>query len=265
MRRPVVAGNWKMHGSRSVTGALLTELEQRLDSEWPIDVVVFPPFVYLSDAARLLEGGQIRLGAQDVCAEAGGAFTGQVSASMLKDVGCRYVIVGHSERRRLYHEDDVLVARKFAAALHAGLTPELCVGETLEEREGHHTESVVARQLEAVMAMNGVASFAGAIVAYEPVWAIGTGRTASPQQAQAVHAYLRSRTAAQDANIARHLRILYGGSVKGGNAAEIFAMPDVDGGLVGGASLSADEFQHICAAAALRESVSGSVPGTVRH
>jgi triosephosphate isomerase (TIM) len=252
MRRPVVAGNWKMHGSRSANGALLADLEERLKPEWPIDVVVFPPYVYLVEATRMLDGGQIQVGAQDVCAEAGGAFTGQVSAAMLKDVGCRYVIVGHSERRRLYHEDDALVARKFAAVLRAGLTPVLCVGETLEEHEAHHTESVVARQLEAVTAMSGVAGFAQAIVAYEPVWAIGTGRTASPQQAQVVHAHLRSRIAAQDANIARQLRILYGGSVKGGNAAELFSMPDVDGGLVGGASLSADEFQQICAAAAVR-------------
>jgi len=252
MRRPVVAGNWKMHGLRSANQALLTELEQRLESEWPIDVVVFPPYVYLADAIRILDGGQIRVGAQDVCAEASGAFTGQVSASMLKDVGCRYVIVGHSERRRLYHEDDALVARKFAAVLQSGLTPVLCVGETLEEHEANHAQAVVARQMDAVIALNGIASFAQAVVAYEPVWAIGTGRTASPQQAQGVHAYLRSRIAAQDANIARHLRILYGGSVKGGNAAELFAMPDVDGGLVGGASLSADEFQQICAAAAVR-------------
>lgn len=255
MRRPVVAGNWKMHGSQSVNQALLTELERRLKPEWPIDVVVFPPFVYLADAARLLEEGQIRVGAQDVCAEAGGAFTGQVSISMLKDVGCRYVIVGHSERRRLYHEDDALVARKFAAVVQAGLTPVLCVGETLEEHEAHQAEAVVARQIDAVIAMNGIASFAHALVAYEPVWAIGTGHTATPQQAQGVHAYLRGRFAAQDANIAGRLRILYGGSVKGGNAAELFAMPDVDGGLVGGASLSADEFQQICAAAALRETV----------
>ena len=190
------------------------------------------------------------MGAQDLCAEPVGAFTGQVAASMLKDVGCHYVIVGHSERRRLYHEDDVLVARKFGAALQAGLTPVLCVGETLEEREANRTESVVARQLEAVTAMNGVSSLSNAIVAYEPVWAIGTGRTASPQQAQAVHAYLRSRIDAQDAKMARHLRILYGGSVKASNAAELFSMPDVDGGLVGGASLSADEFLEICAAAA---------------
>jgi triosephosphate isomerase (TIM) len=241
-----------MHGSRAANSALLTELERGLKPEWPIDVVVFPPFVYLSDAARLLDDGQIQLGAQDVCAEPGGAFTGQVGASMLKDVGCRFVIVGHSERRRLYHEDDALVARKFAAALQAGLTPVLCVGETLEEHEAQQAEAVVARQIDAVTAMNGIASFARGIVAYEPVWAIGTGRTASPQQAQAVHAYLRSRIAALDAKIAGQLRILYGGSVKGGNAAELFAMPDVDGGLVGGASLSADEFRQICAAAAVR-------------
>jgi triosephosphate isomerase len=227
-------------------------LERRLKPEWPIDVVVFPPYVYLTDAGRLLDGGQIRVGAQDVCAEAGGAFTGQVSVAMLKDVGCRYVIIGHSERRRLYHEDDALVARKFAAVVQAGLIPVLCVGETLEEHEAHQAEAVVARQIQAVIAMNGIASFAQAIVAYEPVWAIGTGRTATPQQAQGVHAYLRGRIAAQDANIAGRLQILYGGSVKGGNAAELFAMPDVDGGLVGGASLSADEFQQICAAAAVR-------------
>jgi triosephosphate isomerase len=253
MRRPVVAGNWKMHGSRTANQALLTELERRVPAEWPIDIAVFPPFVYLSDAVRLLDGGPIRVGAQDVCAEAGGAFTGEVSVAMLKDVGCRYVIVGHSERRRLYHEDDALVARKFAAVLQAGLTPIVCVGETLEEHEAHRAEAVVSRQIDAVLAMNGIASLANAIVAYEPVWAIGTGRTATPDQAQTVHAYLRSRIAAQDANIAGRLRILYGGSVKGGNAAELFGMPDVDGGLVGGASLSADEFQQICAAAALRE------------
>jgi triosephosphate isomerase (TIM) len=252
MRRPVVAGNWKMHGSRSANEALLSELVERVKPDWHIDVVVFPPYVYLSDAVRAVEEGDIGVGAQDLCAEAPGAFTGQVAAAMVKDVGCRYVIVGHSERRRLYHEDDALVARKFAAALGAGLTPVLCVGETLEEREAHRTEAVVARQLDAVTAMVGIASFASAIVAYEPVWAIGTGRTASPQQAQEVHAYLRSRIAAQDAKMAGRLRILYGGSVKASNARELFAMADVDGGLVGGASLSADEFLEICSAAAVR-------------
>jgi triosephosphate isomerase (TIM) len=252
MRRPVVAGNWKMHGSRAANETLLTDLAERLNPDWRTDVAVFPPYVYLADAVRLLEGLDVGVGAQDVCAEPIGAFTGQVAAAMLKDIGCKYVIVGHSERRRLYHEDDVLVARKFGAALKAGLTPVLCVGETLEEREGMRTEAVVARQLDAVIAMNGVASFADGIVAYEPVWAIGTGRNASPQQAEEVHGYLRSRIAAQDAKLGSRVRILYGGSVKASNAAELFSMPDVDGGLVGGASLSADEFLQICAAAAAR-------------
>ena len=252
MRRPMVAGNWKMHGSHARNAVLLDDLERRLNPDWPIDVVVCPPFVYLAETARRLADGKIYLGAQDVGAEAAGAFTGQVSAAMLKDVGCRYVVVGHSERRRLYHEDDALVGRKFAAVLQAGLTPVLCVGETLEEREAQQTEAVVSRQLDAVVAMHGVASLGRAIVAYEPVWAIGTGRTASPSQAQAVHGLLRSRIAMRDAKIADHVRILYGGSVKGGNAAELFCMPDVDGGLVGGASLSADEFEQICAAAAQR-------------
>jgi triosephosphate isomerase len=252
MRRQMVAGNWKMHGSRSANQALLAELEMSLKPDWPIDIVVFPPYVYLSDAVRALEGGRIGTGAQDVCAESGGAFTGQVSASMLKDVGCSHVLVGHSERRRWYHEDDALVARKFAAVLAVGLTPVLCVGETLDERETQQTETVIARQLDAVITMHGVAGFSHAILAYEPVWAIGTGRTASPEQAQAVHCFLRDRIHAQDAKMARHLRILYGGSVKAGNAEELFSMPDVDGGLVGGASLSADEFQQICAAAAAR-------------
>ncbi|HEY2683530.1 MAG TPA: triose-phosphate isomerase [Steroidobacteraceae bacterium] len=252
MRRPMVAGNWKMHGSRASNQTLLTDLEGKVKSEWPIDIVVFPPYVYLSDVARMVEEGPIGVGAQDVCAESSGAFTGQVSAAMLKDVGCSYVIVGHSERRRMNHEDDTLVARKFVAAGHAGLIPVLCVGETLEERELKQTESVVGRQLDAVIKMHGVGVLGGAILAYEPVWAIGTGHTATPDQAQAVHEFVRHRVGSHDAKIAREVRILYGGSVKGGNAAELFAMPDVDGGLVGGASLSAEEFRQICAAAAAR-------------
>lgn len=252
MRRPVVAGNWKMHGSRAANESLLGDLAERLNPDWQTDVVVFPPYVYLAEAVRALEGLDVGVGAQDVCAEPIGAFTGQVAAAMLKDVGCKYVIVGHSERRRLCHDDDVLVARKFGAALKAGLTPVLCVGETLQEREEIKTEAVVARQLDAVIAMNGVPSFAQALIAYEPVWAIGTGRNASPQQAEAVHEYLRSRIAGQDAKLGSRVRILYGGSVKASNAAELFSMPDVDGGLVGGASLSADEFLQICAAAAAR-------------
>ena len=252
MRRPMVAGNWKMHGSEAANASLLAELELRVQPEWPIDVVVFPPFVYVAEVARRLRGTSIAVGAQDVCAEPGGAFTCEVAAAMLKDVGCAQVIVGHSERRRWYHEDDALVARKFGAALAGGLTPVLCVGETLEEREATRTEEVVARQLDAVLAMHGVASFERAIVAYEPVWAIGSGRNASPEQAQAVHDFIRRRLAEQDARIAAVTRILYGGSVKAANAAELLSMPDVDGGLVGGASLVADEFYEICAAAAAR-------------
>jgi triosephosphate isomerase len=248
----MVAGNWKMHGSRAVNAALLTELELRLQPEWPIDIAVFPPFVYLPEAVRALKDGSIMVGAQDLCAEASGAFTGEVSAAMLKDVGCTLALVGHSERRHWYHEDDALVARKFAAALGGGLKPVLCVGETLEEHEAHQTEAVVARQLDAVLTMTAITRFSEAIVAYEPVWAIGTGRTATPEQAQAVHQFVRSRFARQSAKIASQLRILYGGSVKAANAADLFAMPDVDGGLVGGASLSADEFYEICAAAAVR-------------
>jgi triosephosphate isomerase len=253
----MVAGNWKMHGSRVSNKALLDEFESAHEPAWPIEIAVFPPYVYLHDTVRRLKEARIAVGAQDVSAEAGGAFTGQVSATMLKDVGCTHVIVGHSERRRWNHEDDALVARKFAAAQKVGLIPVLCVGETLDEREARMTEAVVARQVDAVIALHGIGGFSAAILAYEPVWAIGTGRTATPQQAQDVHAFLRARIAAHDAKMAGQLRILYGGSVKGGNAAELFAMPDVDGGLVGGASLSADEFRQICAAAALR--------GTARH
>ncbi len=241
-----------MHGSRAANETLLAELAERLNPGWEADVLVFPPYLYLGDAVRMLEGTDVGVGAQNVSAESPGAFTGEVAAAMLKDVGCKFVIVGHSERRRLYHEDDAMVARKFRAALKAGLTPVLCVGETLEERESDSTEAVVARQLDAVIAMNGVASFADAILAYEPVWAIGTGRNASPDQAQDVHHYLRSRMAAQDAKLGGLVRILYGGSVKASNAAELFSMSDVDGGLVGGASLSADEFLQICAAGAAR-------------
>jgi triosephosphate isomerase len=248
----MVAGNWKMHGSNAGNSKLLADLDRRLKPEWPVDLVVCPPFVYLADAVRTLGEGFIAVGAQSVCAESIGAFTGEVSAAMLKDIGCHYVIVGHSERRRLNHEDDALVARKFVAVAAVGLTPILCVGETLEEREANQTEAVVGRQVDAVLRIAGAGAFKGAVLAYEPVWAIGTGRNATPPQAQDVHAFVRGRIAAQDAKIGAALRILYGGSVKASNAAELFAMPDVDGGLVGGASLSADEFEPICAAAANR-------------
>jgi triosephosphate isomerase len=250
MRRPLVAGNWKMHGSRAENARLVDALVQASDAA-RAEVVVCPPSVYLWEIGRQLKGTPLALGAQDVCAEAGpGAFTGEVSASMLKDVGCTYAIVGHSERRALYREDDALVARKFVAAQAQGLVPVLCVGETLEERERGVTREVVARQLDAVLSVAGAAAFGRAVVAYEPVWAIGTGKNASPDQAQEVHAFVRDRIASRDATIGAALRVLYGGSVKAANAAELFAMPDVDGGLVGGASLKADEFVRICAAAA---------------
>jgi|SRR5690606_32705846 len=249
MRRPFVAGNWKMHGSRAENAQLVDALLQGLPAQAPADIAVCPPFPYLWETGKLLKSSIIELGAQSVCAEAMGAFTGEVSAGMLRDVGCKYVIVGHSERRAIYREDDALVARKFLAAQSQSLVPILCVGETLEEREQGNTTSVVSRQLNAVLDVAGVGALANAVIAYEPVWAIGTGKTATPEQAQEVHAHIRAAVAQQDAKIAAGLRILYGGSVKAANAREIFAMPDVDGGLIGGASLKADEFLKICAAA----------------
>ncbi len=249
MRQPLVAGNWKMHGSRAENAALVRSLLDQLQPGSGTEILLCPPFVYLSDVGRMLTDSDVALGGQSVCDEPQGAFTGEVSAAMLKDVGCRYVLVGHSERRQLYGEVDALVARKFVAAQSQGLVPVLCVGETLEEREGGRTAEVVARQLDAVLAVTGAAALASAVIAYEPVWAIGTGRTASPEQAQDVHAMIRGKVAALDATIGGSVRILYGGSVKASNARELFAMPDIDGGLVGGVSLKADEFAQVCAAA----------------
>jgi triosephosphate isomerase len=248
-RRRVVAGNWKMHGSRAGNQQLVEALLAAGTVDDRVECLVCPPYVYLSEVARQLAGSPIRLGAQNVCAESQGAFTGEVSAAMLLDIGCTHVLVGHSERRALYGEDDAMVARKFAAAAGCGLTPVLCLGEQLAERDAGQTNVVLARQLDAVLAVSGAASLGRAIVAYEPVWAIGTGRTASPQQAQDAHAFIRGRVAAHDASIAAGLRVLYGGSVKAGNAAELFGMPDVDGGLIGGASLKAEEFLAIWSAA----------------
>ena len=237
-----------MHGSRTGAAELIDAVLAAV-ADARAECAVCPPFVYLVDAARQLRGSAVQLGAQDVCAEAQGAYTGEVSAAMLRDVGCRYAIVGHSERRALYGESDALVARKFAAAQSQQLLPILCVGESLAEREAGRTHEVVGRQLDAVLELTGVGAFGQAVVAYEPVWAIGTGRTATPGQAQDVHAFIRGRLGAKDAKIAGQLRILYGGSVKAANAAEIFAQADVDGGLIGGASLKADEFAAIVAAA----------------
>ena len=239
-----------MPGSRSETARIIEGLAAKFPPESGALCVVCPPFVYLQEVARLLRDEElpVQLGAQDVCAEAHGAYTGEVSAGMLRDVGCGYVIVGHSERRALYGEDDHLVARKFATAQSKSLIPILCVGEQLVEREAGRTHEVTARQLEAVLELSGAGAFARAIIAYEPCWAIGTGRNATPEQAQEVHQAIRGLVAARNDRIGAEVRILYGGSVKAGNAAELFAMPDVDGGLIGGASLKAEEFLTILAA-----------------
>jgi len=253
MRARLVAGNWKMHGSRQANADLLDALLAGLGKQGAprtdCECAVCVPFPYLEQVAARLAGSPLAWGAQNVSEHGAGAFTGEVSAAMLAEFGCRYAIVGHSERRQLFGETDAQVAHKFGAAQAGGLMPILCVGETLEAREAGRTEAVVAAQLDAVLAAAGAAAFARAVVAYEPVWAIGTGKTASAEQAQAVHALLRGRLARQDAAVARGVRILYGGSVKAANAADIFAMPDVDGGLIGGASLVADEFLAIAAAA----------------
>lgn len=247
MRRTLIAGNWKMNGSLAENDVLLNGLLAGM-AEVKADVAVCVPFPYLAQAQAKLAGSRIALGAQNLNPNPKGAFTGEVSAAMLKDFGCKYVIVGHSERRTLYGESDAIVADKYAAAQAAGLIPILCVGETLEEREAGVTEAVVARQIDAVLAKSGVASFARAVIAYEPVWAIGTGKTASPEQAQAVHAFIRAKIRALDASVAEALIIQYGGSMKAANAAELLAQPDIDGGLIGGASLVADEFLAICRA-----------------
>ena len=249
MRRKIVAGNWKLHGTRAFATQLVGELAAA-GTKPGVEMVVLPPMPYLGDLIEDFEGSAIAFGAQDVSSNEKGAYTGEVSAAMLVDVGARYGLVGHSERRQYHAESSELVARKFLAAKNAGLVPILCVGETLEQREAGQTETVIAAQLEPVLALVGVEAFEGAVVAYEPVWAIGTGRTASPAQAQAVHAFIRGVVGGHDARIADYLPLLYGGSVKPDNAAELFAQPDVDGGLVGGASLVAADFLAIAAAMA---------------
>jgi triosephosphate isomerase len=254
MRRRLLAGNWKMHGSRAANSALLDAIVAGAPAANAAECVVCVPFPYLGQVAERLSGTAIAWGAQNASEHAQGAYSGEVSAPMLAEFGCRYVIVGHSERRQLYGESDAAVAAKFAAVQAAGMTPILCVGETLAERDAGRTEEVVGRQLDAVLAKclpptgsgAGTEAFAAAVLAYEPVWAIGTGRTASPEQVQAVHAFLRAK-------VLPGTRLLYGGSVKPGNAEAIFAMPDVDGGLIGGASLVAAEFLAIVRAAQRKE------------
>jgi triosephosphate isomerase len=244
----LVAGNWKMNGRRSMAASLAAEVAAAAPAG--IEVLLCPPLVYLDTVAAAVGASAVVLGAQNLDEHEDGAFTGEVSAEMLVDVGCRYVLVGHSERRTLFAESSARVADKFFRALDAGLRPVLCVGETLAEREAGHTEQVINAQLDAVFDRATAGQMADAVIAYEPVWAIGTGMTASPEQAQAVHAHIRSRlTASFGEPLAQSLRLLYGGSVKADNAASLFAGADIDGGLVGGASLDAATFLAICQAA----------------
>ncbi len=248
MRQTLVAGNWKLNGSKESIQTLVKGIADGMSGVDGKAVAVCPPYVYIPMVSELAAGTGIAVGAQDVADQESGAFTGEVSAAMLKDVGCQYVIVGHSERRSLYCEKDEDTAAKYVAAQKEGLTPILCVGELLEERESGDTENVVAKQLDAVLSLAGVESLANAVIAYEPVWAIGTGKTATPEQAQEVHAFIRGKIAALDASVAEKVQILYGGSMNGSNAAELLAMEDIDGGLIGGASLTPDAFLAICTA-----------------
>ena len=246
MRRLLVAGNWKMNGSVAMTEQLLTGIAAQANDA--CDMAVFPPFPYLMQARQLLAGTRIQVGAQNVAAEEPGAFTGEVGADMLADIGCAMALVGHSERRTLYGETDEIVLTKTRRLLAQGVVAVVCVGETLEERRAGREESVVAQQMSLLIRELSAQDWSQIVLAYEPVWAIGTGETATPQQAQAIHAFIRSQLQQVSADVAEKTRILYGGSVKAANAAELFAQPDIDGGLVGGASLDATEFTGICQA-----------------
>jgi len=248
-RQPLVAGNWKMNGSLESVRELLSGIKAGIGAISKCEVAVCPPYVFIPLVQAELTGSPIPWGAQNLSNEKSGAYTGEVAGSMLTDFGCTYVIVGHSERRTLYGEDDSLVAVKYAVARAAGLKPILCIGETLDEREKKITEEVVARQIDAVINVEGVEALNDGVIAYEPVWAIGTGVTATPEQAQKVHAFIRGRVAEHNIDVADKLRILYGGSMKPGNAAELMANPDIDGGLIGGAALKAEDFLGICEAA----------------
>lgn len=249
MRTKLIAGNWKMHGDKPEVRSLIGGILARLDPARSAEVMVLPPYPYLPLVQSLIDGTPVQLGAQDLSEQPAGAYTGDVSGAMLSDWACTHVLVGHSERRAIHGEDNALVAAKFAAAQAAGLQPILCVGEQLEEREAGRTEEVISEQIRAVLEVSGINAFSRAVVAYEPVWAIGTGQTASPAQAQNVHASIRAQLAAEDATIAGRVRILYGGSVKPANAADLFACEDIDGGLIGGASLQAESFMAIYQAA----------------
>jgi len=249
MRQPLVAGNWKMNGSLASVRELLAGIKAGIGEVKVAEVAVCPPAIYIPEVQAQLAGTAIAWGGQDLSVHESGAYTGEIAGPMLRDFDCKYVIIGHSERRTYHGETDELVAEKFAAARKAGLVPIFCIGETLEERESGVTEEVVARQVDAVIDHCGVEMLGEGVIAYEPVWAIGTGKTATPEQAQEVHAFIRGRVAERSAQVAEGLRILYGGSMKPGNAAELLAKPDIDGGLIGGASLKAEDFLGICTAA----------------
>jgi len=250
MRDILVAGNWKMNGSSAANAELVAGIVAGVPQGSGFSLLVCPPYPYLGSVVAQAEGSAVSVGAQNVSEHEEGAFTGEVAPGMLSDIGCTYAIVGHSERRSLYLESSAQVAAKFQAAQAAGITPILCIGETLEEREAGTTESVIDEQLDAVLDVAGIDAFASAVIAYEPVWAIGTGMTATPEQAQDVHRHIRGRLEALNADIAAGVQILYGGSMKGENAAGLLAKPDIDGGLIGGASLKAEDFLAIAAAAA---------------
>ncbi len=248
MRQPLIAGNWKMNGTKASAEALLTGVVAGSGKISKAEIAVCVPFPYLYLGENAVSGSSVRLGAQNLCTESGGAFTGEVAGSMLAEFGCHYVICGHSERREYYGEDDAAIAKKLVRAAESGLTPILCIGETLQQRERGETEAVIAGQLDGVFEHVAIDAFARIEIAYEPVWAIGTGMTATPEQAQAVHAFIRGRIAARSVPIGSGVRILYGGSMKPGNAVELLAQPDIDGGLIGGASLNAEDFLAICRA-----------------
>lgn len=250
MRGYLVAGNWKMNGSNAANADLVDGIIAGAPESGGVELLVCPPYPYLADVAGRVSGSQVRLGSQNVSQHESGAYTGEIAGSMLKDVGCEYVIIGHSERRALMGETSEIVAEKFKAALDIGLKPILCVGETLEEREAGKTEAVIDEQLNAVLDSAGIDTFADAVIAYEPVWAIGTGKTATPEQAQDVHRHIRASLESRNKDVAAGVKILYGGSVKGDNAAGLFSKPDIDGGLIGGASLKSADFLAIADAAA---------------
>lgn len=245
MRRTLIAGNWKMNGSLESITELMKGIKSGLAEVSNADLAVCPPAIYLLRVSGLIDQDNIALGAQNICDHASGAFTGEIAPSMLKEAGCQYAIIGHSERRSLYGESDELVAKRFAMAVESGITPILCIGETLEERESGVTEDIVSRQLDAVIDTQGIEALGKSVIAYEPVWAIGTGKTATPQQAQDVHAYIRNKLSALSADVAEKVQILYGGSMNASNAQELLSQPDIDGGLIGGAALKAADFLAI--------------------